>query len=48
MENPKGYLSSKEMRKKLKISGCELMYKREAGKLKFFKRGNAYLYEEKS
>lgn len=44
-DKPK-YLSSKEARKKLKVSSCELMHLREAGKLKFIKKGNAYLYEK--
>jgi len=48
MEKPtdKEYLSSKEIRKYLKISACDLMHLREAGKLKFVKKGNAYLYEK--
>lgn len=40
--------SSIEVMKKLKISSCELMHLREAGKFEFKKRGNAYLYEKKS
>ena len=38
------WLSSKEAMKKLKISGCELMHRRERGELKFEKRGRAYFY----
>jgi hypothetical protein len=38
------WLSSKEMQKHLKVSGCELMHQREGGKLTFRKKGNAYLY----
>ncbi len=38
------YLSSREVRKKLKISSCDLMHMREAGKLEYVKKGNAYLY----
>jgi hypothetical protein len=40
----KKWLSSAETQKKLKINGCELMHRREAGKLMFEKRGNAYFY----
>ncbi len=32
------------MRKELKISACDLMHMREAGKLKFIKKGTSYLY----
>lgn len=46
MKSEKQYLSSKEKREQLKVSGCELMHLREAGKLKFIKKGNAYLYLE--
>lgn len=38
------WLSSKEAMKHLKISGCELMHRRERGELKFEKRGRAYFY----
>ena len=38
------WLTSKETQKQLKISGCELMHRRLAGKLKFKKVGNAYFY----
>lgn len=47
MEKSITYLSSKEMRKKLKISSCELMHMREAGKLEYVKKGNAFLYSIK-
>jgi hypothetical protein len=40
------YLSSKETIKALKVSSCDLMHMREAGKLKFIKKGNAYFYEK--
>ncbi len=40
------YLGSKEIRKKLKISSCELMHLREVGKLKYFKKGNSFFYSE--
>ncbi|WP_213610061.1 hypothetical protein [Pseudoalteromonas sp.] len=38
------WLSSKEAIKHLKISGCELMHRRERSELKFEKRGRAYFY----
>lgn len=38
-------LTSKETMQALKISACDLMHRREAGKIRFIKRGNAYLYE---
>jgi hypothetical protein len=37
-------LTSKEVLKALKISSCDLMHMREAGKLTFEKKGNAYMY----
>ena len=44
----KKWLSSKEVKSLTKIKGCDLMHHREAGKLKFEKRGNAYFYSKKS
>ena len=41
---PTAWLSSQEARKQLRISSCELMHLREAGKLRFKKQGNAFLY----
>jgi hypothetical protein len=38
-------LTSKEVQKLLKISGCDLMHLRVSGKLKFKKQGNAFLYQ---
>ena len=38
------WLKSNEIRKKLKISTCELAHLRDAGKLLYGKKGNAYLY----
>lgn len=38
------WLTSKQTQKHLKITGCELMHKRERGELVFKKQGNAYLY----
>lgn len=46
MENDKKYLKSKEVQKELKIRTCDIMHLREEGKLKFIKKGNAYLYEK--
>ena len=48
MKEETKYLTSKEMSKELKISACDLMHIREAGKLKFIKKGNAYFYEKTS
>jgi len=42
----KKYLSSKETMKELKVSSCDLMHLREAGKLKYVKKGNAYFYKK--
>ncbi len=39
------WLSSAEIKKQLKISGCELMHMRISGELTFKKQGNAYLYQ---
>ena len=39
------WLSSKEIRTHLKISGCELMHLRERDELEFKKVGNAYYYK---
>jgi hypothetical protein len=45
--NPKAeWLDSKAARKALGISACGLSHLREAGKLVFQKRGNAYLYRK--
>jgi hypothetical protein len=38
------WLNSKQAMKQLKLSSCQLMHLREAGKLKFEKRGNRYFY----
>lgn len=45
MKDETTYLNSKDTKKKLKISSCELMHLRELGKLKYNKKGNAYFYE---
>ncbi|WP_160164412.1 DNA phosphorothioation-associated putative methyltransferase [Rhodopirellula baltica] len=39
-----GWLRSEEIRKRLKLTTCELAHMREAGELRFKKQGNAYLY----
>ena len=39
-------LKSKEVQKELKIQACELMHLRVAGKIRFEKKGNAYLYDK--
>jgi len=46
MEDKK-YLKSKEVQKELKVRACDIMHLCEAGKLRFVKKGNAYLYERK-
>lgn len=38
------WLNSRDTKKALKISDCQLMHQRLAGKLKFKKVGNAYFY----
>ena len=38
------WLTSKEAKKRLKISDCELMHRRESGKLFFKKVGRAFYY----
>ena len=40
----KHWLTSNEIRKVMKISGCELMHRRESGELEFKKVGNAFYY----
>jgi hypothetical protein len=42
------WLKSKEVMKTLKIRACDVMHLREAGKLKFNKQGNAFLYSAES
>ncbi len=39
------WLTSKEIKVQLKVSGCELMHLREKGELEFKKDGNSYLYK---
>lgn len=42
------HLTSKEAKTTLKVRDCELMHLRTAGKLKYIKKGNAYMYLEES
>jgi len=42
--NDSNFISSKEAKKKLKISSCDLMHLRVEGKLNYLKKGNAYFY----
>jgi len=39
------WLSSKDIKKHLKLSGCQLMHLRESGELEFKKNGNAFFYK---
>jgi hypothetical protein len=39
------WLTSKEIKIQLNVSGCELMHRREKGELEFKKVGNAYFYK---
>ena len=38
------YYTSKEVKMYLKIQDCDLAHTRQAGKLKYKKSGNSYLY----
>ena len=40
----KDYISTKEVKSLLKVQDCDVMHLREAGKMKFIKKGNAFLY----
>lgn len=42
---PQEWMSSKETKNALKVSSCELMHLRVAGKLPYKKQGNAYFYQ---
>lgn len=44
MAKIKKLLKSKEIQQELKVAACEIMHLREAGKIRFEKKGNAYLY----
>jgi hypothetical protein len=39
-------MTSEEVQRAARISGCDLMHLRVEGKLRFEKRGNAYLYHK--
>ena len=43
-EDDSDFYSSKEVKNKLKISGCKLMHLREDGVIGFKRKGNGYLY----
>ena len=38
------WLGSREAKQVLRVSDCELAHRRQAGKLRFMKKGNAFLY----
>ena len=40
------WLTSDEARRALRISSCELMHLRLAGKLRFSKKGNSFFYKK--
>lgn len=42
------YFSSKEAKAVLKVQDCDLEHIRTSGKLKFVKKGNAFMYSAKS
>lgn len=42
------WLKSKEIMKILKIRACDVMHMREAGKLNYTKKGNAFFYSVES
>jgi hypothetical protein len=42
------FLTSKEAKAELKVQDCDLAHIRNSGKLKFTKKGNAYLYLKES
>lgn len=42
------YLTSKEAKVVLKVQDCDLMHLRTSGKLRFTKKGNAFMYLRKS
>jgi hypothetical protein len=46
--NAKKYLNSKEAKAVLKVQDCDLAHIRNAGKLKFEKKGNAFMYSKES
>lgn len=42
----KKVLKSKEVQKELKIQACDLMHLRVGGKIRYEKKGNAFLYSK--
>lgn len=46
--SPIKYLTSTEAKKELKVQDCDLAHIRNSGRLKFTKKGNAYLYSKES
>ncbi|MCD1600026.1 hypothetical protein [Rheinheimera aquimaris] len=44
-QETENWLTSKEAKKMLKVSSCELMHLRVSGKLIYKKQGNAFLYQ---
>lgn len=44
VEDFNNWLKSREVEKELKISSCDLAHMRVAGKLRFAKQGNSFLY----
>ena len=47
IESGIGWLKSDAARRALRVSGCDLSHIRETGKLRFRKKGNAFLYDPK-
>jgi len=45
MDDKKESYTSKEAKKILKVTDCELKHLRENGKIKATKKGNAFLYD---
>ena len=43
-ELEKNYMSTKEVKSTLRVQDCDVMHLREAGKMKFTKKGNAFWY----
>lgn len=42
------YLNSQEAKAELKVQDCDLAHIRSTGKLKFVKKGNAFMYLKES
>lgn len=42
------FLTSQEAKKELKVKDCDLAHIRNTGKLKFIKKGNAFMYSKES